>query len=131
MRRQSSKKIHPVSMWMEGMEKPTPPSDSCFNKEAYYYQDESMCWEAWDSYCLPNWNRDEECLAIEMRYQEAKENHSSECEGGPEPPTEECFYLEAYMYTEAGSVCTNTWMAWDNYCSITCSEDPRCPAVNQ
>lgn len=68
MRRLSGKKIHPVSMWKEGDAKPAPPSDACLNREAYYYQDESRCWEAWDSYCLPNWNKDEECLAVELKY---------------------------------------------------------------
>ena len=63
-----------VSMWVSGAAIPSPPTADCFNRSAYFYKDQSECWQEWDSYCLSNWDEDEECLAIELKFKEAIES---------------------------------------------------------
>ena len=123
----------PRNLWKKGDPKPTPPNpETCYTKEAFFYTDESNCWQDWDEYCLPNWDSDEECLAITLDFVDSLSGSSEGSdEGGcsvPTPPAEACFYEEAYMYRD-GTACVESWRTWDTYCRSDCKDQERCAEI--
>ena len=113
-------------MWASGDAKPSPPSpEACYSLEAFFYTDESGCWEEWDEYCLPNWDNDEECLAVTLDFVDSLGQTVTDATVSGTPPAEACFYEDAYYYRD-DSTCEASWREWDSYCSGQREEDVRC-----
>ena len=113
-------------MWASGDAKPQPPSpEACYSLEAFFYTDESGCWEEWDEYCLPNWDNDEECLAVTLDFVDSLKQTDTVASVSVNPPEEACFYEDAYYYHEVSS-CEASWREWDDYCTGHREEDARC-----
>ena len=86
--------------------------------EAFFYEDNSGCWEDWDEYCLPNWDNDEECLAVTLDFLDSLGLTNAEADtfdSQVDIPGVECFTHEAWTYNDGG-VCSETWRSFDAWC---------------
>ena len=123
----------PRKLWHKGDQKPSPPDpETCYTKGAFFYTDESNCWQDWDEYCLPNWDSDEECLQVTLDFVDSLSADSDgggsggiTCFGVVFPPSESCWYEEAHEYQD-GSVCEDSWMKWHRDCFWGCAEQGIC-----
>ena len=106
--------VRPRRMWTAGDAKPSPPSpEECYSIEAFFYTDESGCWWEWDEYCLPNWDNDEECLAVTLDFVDSLgQSAGTDATCNVPPPEEACFYEDAYLYRD-DSTCETSWREWD------------------